>query len=325
MPLALMLAVAGSLALHAAALFDLDIAWWAGSQDERPPLQAELRLAPPPGPQKVDHREKKPALPAKVSEKPARHRPALDSPSTGREEDAAPPLPESAPVLPAEPVVPLPAKPRQPAAGTMRYRITRGIQGFEIGRAEHHWQFSADGHYQLLGINETSGLVGLFKPIHLEVESTGLLLAGGLQPARFRTRKRGVESNENADFDWENSQVHLARDGSVQAISPGTQDILSLAYQLAYLPHLEAGSTVGVVTGKKYDRFTLDSLGEESIDIPAGHFRTLHIRAVADGMTEIWIALDLYSLPVKIRVTEKKGDVYEQVASEIEAGKNAAQ
>ena len=37
---------------------------------------------------------------------------------------------------------------------------------------------------------------------------------------------------------------------------------------------LLSGATLGVVTGKKYERYALDALGEEDIDTPAGHFRT---------------------------------------------------
>ena len=103
----------------------------------------------------------------------------------------------------------------------------------------------------------------------------------------------------------------------MREISAGTQDILSLNYQLAYLGKLAEGSTIGVVTGKKYERYTLDSLGEEEIEVPAGRFRTLHLRALTDNTTEIWIALDRQRLPVKIRFTDKKGESFEQVATEL--------
>ena len=69
--------------------------------------------------------------------------------------------------------------------------------------------------------------------------------------------------------------------------------------------------------GKKYERYALDSLGEEEIDTPAGRFRTLHLRAMTDSVTEIWLALDHHRLPVKIRFTDKKGDVFEQIATEL--------
>jgi hypothetical protein len=192
-----------------------------------------------------------------------------------------------------------------------------GTRGFQIGRAEHTWEFTEDGRYRLTGMTETSGLVALFKTIRFENESRGRLVAGGLQPESYRTRKNGQDANENADFDWTAAAVHLSRGDKTRSIVPGTQDILSLNYQLAYLPRPEAGATVGVITGKKYERHALDSLGEEDLVTPAGHFRTLHLRALGSNVTEIWIALDRHRLPVKIRFTDKKGDVYEQVATEI--------
>ena len=45
--------------------------------------------------------------------------------------------------------------------------------------------------------------------------------------------------------------------------------------------------------------------------------RTLHLRAMTDNVTEIWIALDRLRLPVKIRFTDKKGESFEQVATEL--------
>jgi hypothetical protein len=143
------------------------------------------------------------------------------------------------------------------------------------------------------------------------------MVAGGLQPEIFRSLRNGADSKENADFEWSTATVALTRDGSVREIAAGTQDILSLNYQLAYLGKLAEGSTIGVVTGKKYERYTLDSLGEEEIEVPAGRFRTLHLRAMTDNTTEIWIALDRQRLPVKIRFTDKKGESFEQVATEL--------
>jgi hypothetical protein len=213
--------------------------------------------------------------------------------------------------------VPEAVKPMLPASGVIRFAIFMGTQGFQIGRAEHRWEFTEDGHYHLFGMTETSGLVALIKTVRFENESRGRLVAGGLQPEQYLSRKNGKDANENADFDWPAAQVLLSRDGQVRPIAPGTQDILSLNYHLAYVRQPESGATVGVVTGKKYERYALDSLGEEEIDTPAGHFRTLHLRAMTDSVTEIWLALDHHRLPVKIRFTDKKGDVFEQIATEL--------
>jgi hypothetical protein len=221
-------------------------------------------------------------------------------------------MPSTAPKTPAQL-----ARPLLPASGTIRFAIYKESLGLQIGRAEHRWEFSEDGRYRLTGITETSGLVSLFKPIRIETESSGRLVAGGLQPERYRSLKNGKDDNQNADFDWSTAEVRLSRDGSVRPIAPGTQDILSLNYQLAYLGGLAEGRVLGVVTGKKYERYALDSLGEEEIETPAGRFRTLHLRAMTDNTTEVWIALDHANLPVKIRFTDKKGESFEQVATEI--------
>lgn len=319
MPLAFVIALAASLGIHAAALFGTDVELFGGG-DEPLPLRAELQPPPPPP---VAHPAAEPKPSVKPRPKSVRSAPLAAAKPSPIAETVAPVVeskpPEIAPESPstAAAKVPEPAKPLLPAKGRMRFAIFYGTQGFQIGRAEHRWEFTEDGHYRLTGMTETSGLVALIKPLVFENESSGRLVAGGLQPETYRTRKNGKDANENADFDWSTAEVRLSRSGAVQPVSPGAQDILSLNYQLAYLRQPEGGATVGVVTGKKYDRFALDALGEEEIDIPAGHFRTLHLRAMGDTVTEIWIALDHHRLPVKIRYTDKKGDIFEQVATEI--------
>ncbi|MDP3138393.1 MAG: DUF3108 domain-containing protein [Burkholderiaceae bacterium] len=322
MPIALIAALAGSLAIHLAGLFGVEVELF-GEAAETEPFHAEIRLPPPAAP----------PLETPAPIKPAPDKPAKPKGVPGKVK-AAPlsrptqplPLPEIVPenvaeITPELPstatIIPPPAQAILPANGVIRFAIIKESLGFQVGRAEHHWEFFADGRYQLTGITETSGLAAFFKPVRLTVESRGRLVAGGLQPESLRTLKNGQETNENADFSWSTAEVTLSRDGSVRSIVRGTQDILSLNYQLAYLGQLDEGASVGVVTGKKYERYQLDSLGEEEIDTPAGRFRTLHLRAMTDSVTEIWIALDHGRLPVKIRFTDKKGESFEQVATEI--------
>lgn len=326
MPVALIAALAGSLAIHLAGLFGVDIELF-GEAPEAEPLQAEIRLPPPATPPLATPPPIEPA-PAKPKKSPV---PANDKAKAAKLAAAVQPLPtvetmpESAPESIAEitpeslstVAIAPPAPAILPANGVIRFAIIKESLGFQVGRAEHRWEFFADGRYQLTGITETSGLAAFFKPVRLSVESRGRLVAGGLQPESLRTLKNGQATNENADFFWSTAEVMLSRDGSVRSIVRGTQDILSLNYQLAYLGQLDEGASVGVVTGKKYERYQLDSLGEEEIDTPAGRFRTLHLRAMTDSVTEIWIALDHRRLPVKIRFTDKKGESFEQVATEI--------
>lgn len=321
MPIALLIAVVGSLALHGVALFGTDVELF-GTEQESVTLQAEIQplpAAPQPAQPAATPRKAKPAAPHHG--KPGRSKPApVVAPTGGVAAEALPEVvaQEAVPATkPAEPAAPAPARPMLPGSGVIRFAIFKESLNLQVGQAEHRWEFAEDGSYRLNGVTETSGLAALIKPVRLEVESRGRLVAGGLQPESFRSLKNGQETRERADFDWSSREVRLARDNSVRPVAPGSQDLLSLNYQLAYLPKIEEGASIGVVTGKKYERYALDSLGEEEIEVPAGRFRTLHLRAMTDNTTEIWIALDRGRLPVKIRFTDKKGESFEQVATEL--------
>lgn len=319
MPFVLLAALAGSLAIHVAALFGPDVELF-GEETETVTLQAELKPLPAP-PNAAPPLARKPVKRPQPAKALAQAETAA-GPAVAPEPEAAPePVPEIAPETPSTAAVaapaPEPVKAILAATGVIRFAIYKTSLGLQIGIAEHRWEFAEDGRYRLTGVTETSGLAALFKPVRMEYRSIGRLTAQGLQPDSFRTLKNGQETRENADFDWSTAVVRLARDDSVREIAPGTQDILSLNYQLGYLKKPEAGSSIGVVTGKKYARYALDALGEEEIDTPAGHFRTLHLRAATESVTEIWIALDRHRLPVKIRFTDKKGDSYEQIATEL--------
>jgi hypothetical protein len=320
MPLALLAALASSFAIHAAALFlpDVDLS----TAPELPPITAELQP-----PQRLPAVVKKPSPPppaAKPRAKPAGAASAVTSQalatSPAVEPEAAPapaPVPEAKPEPePVPPAAQAAADPRLPGQGYIRFNVYKGSEGLLVGRAEHSWEF-ADGHYRLASVTETVGLAALFKPIRVELESRGNLTAGGLQPERFTTRRNGNTTNENAEFDWDAHQVTLDRDGSRRPMADGAQDLLSFHYQFGYLPGLGNGIGMDVATGKKFENYRFDTVGEEEIDTPAGRFRTLHVRVKTDSTTELWLALDRLLLPVKIRYTDKKGESFEQIATEL--------
>ena len=316
MPFILFAALAGSLLIHALALFGVDYGLFA-EQVEPPPLQAELKILPPPVSEKVAPEPRLAPDQKRFRKKSVK---PVNAPVVAASEVA--PV-EAEPAAIAEPVAepkpePSVASPVLNGSGRINFLVARESPRMNIGRAVHRWEFPGDGTYRLSSTIETTGLVALFKPVRQSYESVGRLAASGLQPEHFRVVRKDRQPAEGADFDWQQHQVTLLRDGSQQRIARGTQDLLSLNYQLAYLAAPENGSTIGVVTGRKYERHDLDSHGEEEIETPAGRFRTLHLRATGETLMDIWIALDYGRLPVKIRFTDKKGDSYEQIATDIE-------
>jgi len=318
MPVALIIALAASLGIHALLLFvpDIDLSMAPAP----PPLTAEL--LPPPKPLAPPKPEPK-RPPAKHHALSPKSAPVASStpvlsvpPAADAVADSAPPAEaEAAAPAPAVEAPPAPAASRLPSRGTIRYRVDRGDQGFEIGRATHAWEI-VDGAYRITAVSETTGLVALFKAVRIELESRGRLTADGLQPEHFVIRRDGRATSEQAEFDWAQMQVRIAG-GAPQPLNAGAQDLLSFHYQLGLLPHPGAGNRLPIATGKKYEIYQLEALGDEQIDIPAGSFHTLHLRAPGDNTTELWLAYDYLLLPVKIRHIDRNGDGFVQVATEI--------
>ena len=319
MPFALIIAFAASLGAHALALFGTDVDL---STTPEPPAMIVAELQPLPRPRPPVEPPLKPEHPPKqkpvrqqvapqVSASPVLSTPELSSVSAGAA--TAPPVD----VMEAEAA---PAESRLPARGMIRYRVDRGDQGFEVGRSTHAWEV-VDGAYRITAVTETSGLAALFKPLRIELESRGRLTAEGLQPENFQIRRGGVETNEKAVFDWAQMQVKIGN-AAAQPLTPGAQDLLSFHYQLGFLAHPEANNNLPIATGKKFESYRLESLGDEQIEIPAGSFRTLHLRAPGDNTTELWLAYDYLLLPVKIRHLDRDGDSFVQVATEIQLSKD---
>ena len=82
--------------------------------------------------------------------------------------------------------------------------------------------------------------------------------------------------------------------------------------------------TVGTGDG---DVWTFNVEGDEALDLPAGSYQARKLsrspRREFDDKIELWLAPSLGYLPVRLRVTQTKGDFYEiQLRSVGAAGSN---
>ncbi|MCX7170710.1 MAG: DUF3108 domain-containing protein, partial [Proteobacteria bacterium] len=207
-----------------------------------------------------------------------------------------------------------------PRQGRIHFSISRGDQGFVIGQSVHRW--SHDGkRYALSSITETTGLAALFKPARVMQASEGGIDAAGLHPSEFRTERNGI-AGEAASFDWTGMKLRLSAGSQREAaLVNGAQDMLSMFYQLgAVFPWVpREPNEIMVATGRKFERYAFEAVGEETLATRHGEMRTLHLRSAAGvEAIDIWVCLDLHGLPLKIRYTDRQGDSFEQVAAEIE-------
>ena len=174
------------------------------------------------------------------------------------------------------------------------------------------WNF-ADGHYRLDSVAQGTGIFAIAGK-YIQA-SEGDITTSGLRPAAFSVERRGRK--DSAKFNWPESSVQFnGKSGErTESVNPGAQDMLSLLFQLAFTPPLGDDLTVIVTNGRKLERYAFERAGEETIELEGGTFRTLKIlkqrKGDEDGM-EVWLALEHHYLPVKIRVTDKKGSVIEQ-------------
>ena len=352
-PVALLIAFVASLCLHAVALFapEIDVS----SDPEKPMLFAELRPAKPEesavpaqassppsatprnvAPRHPAKTKKATAVPAKTesAQTPAAQlpeavttdteTPAAPSGSEAPDDDSPAPtggsdggyLPAAGSASRVSGKATAPGPERLPPAGRIVFRVERGDSEFVIGVARQEWQI-ADGRYRLVSSAETTGLVWLIRAVDINMESVGRLSSEGLQPEAFGIMRSGKKARERALFDWESRRVRVS-DNNDYSLDAGAQDLLSLYYQVAYLD-LAPGESVSmpIATGKKYQVYRLENLGDETLSLPLGDLRTRHLRTPGERPTDLWLAYDYRLLPVKIRHVDNRGNAYVQVATEI--------
>ncbi len=321
----LLIAFAASALLHAAALVG---SGWAlpGSEAPEPPatpLEAVIarpapRVEPPPkaAPPPAARPRHLPAGLARAPE-PAT---TVAAPELPRPVAVAPPPSEPPPAAPPaampEPAPPVPATTALAGRGQVRYAITRGEGGFVVGQATHTWEH--DGfRYRLRSVTETTGLAALFKPARVVQSSEGELANDGLQPREFRHERVG--GVDTASFDWPGRVVAFA--GRREVIVNGTQDMLSMYYQLVLLAPTQGALDMPIATGRKLENYRFEVLGEETLAVPAGQRRALRVRTRSGGDTiELWLQAGegaaSRGLPLKIRFIDRKGEIFDQIADE---------
>ncbi|MCX7156629.1 MAG: DUF3108 domain-containing protein [Rhodocyclales bacterium] len=331
----IVLALVASAMIHVAALLgpgwdlpgdsDADTAPTIDAVLARPAPRVEAAPVPRPAPKPQTEKPRRQAVATAVPALAAASAvpPAPVAPSAAPVEPpraAVPPAPSAGDTAPGfakgitvEPA-PVPVRIALPAKGRVRYVITRGEEGFVIGQTTHTWQ--QDGFtYTLQSVAETTGLVALFKPARVLQSSRGEVTAAGLKPREFRHERVG--GLDTASFDWVRGVVAYA--GREDGVAAGAQDMLSMYYQIVLLAPKGGAVEMPIATGRKLENYRIDTVGEEVVALATGERRASHLRIRSGNDTiDLWIAPDMRALPLKIRYTDRKGEIFDQVAQDID-------
>lgn len=182
-----------------------------------------------------------------------------------------------------------------------------------------------DGAYRIVSESRAVGLLALFAREPLRLESSGRVIASGLQPRRFEG-KRGDDDprRARADFDWTTGQLTLTRDSATERLKlpPNTQDLASLMYQFMFL---DLGNRerieVAMTNGRKLNQHWYTVRAGVEIDTAFGPMKTLHLvkqHRPDESGAEIWLAPQHRQLPVRMAVLDEDGSRVEHVMTKFE-------
>lgn len=151
------------------------------------------------------------------------------------------------------------------------------------------------------------------------IVSEGHVSPDGLQPDHYRLSINNTLKNY-ADFDRTNNVLIHGKAGAAKttALSLDFQDMASLPFQVAVSYEGEGEQRMQVTSGSSVYSIVLRVLAEETLRLPGGDIRTIHMegsRDRADGLHQvgydIWLAPAFRNFPVKFSGPDSKGNILE--------------
>ncbi len=198
-----------------------------------------------------------------------------------------------------------------PQQVTVVYQAARKGQPFATVTETFRQQ---GGRYQIESVTEGIGAYALLGKRVLK--SSGEVTAQGLRPLQFQQTQGGGRT-VRADFDWQAGTLTMQYKGKTRTepLQPGTQDVLSYAYQFMFQPPRGETVVLPVTTGRRLREYRYLVSGRDvQVETPAGKYRTVHLTEAAadEDSKEFWLGSQQHHIPVRILMRDENGTVIEQ-------------
>lgn len=215
--------------------------------------------------------------------------------------------------------------PELPASHAQAFRVYWGdyTEARSVARLEYRLARSGD-RYEIRTTGEAEGLISLVYSGTLTQHSTGRIAPTGLVPTRY-VEQRGKRPERGITLDPDTARLHPVGGGAPVPMPPGTQDRLSVFYQLGLLARARperfaAGALlelpVATMREVRIERFTV--VGEDVLATGRGPVRALHLSRPSppgtdDPRIDLWLGYDFGMLPVRLRIEDSGRRVLDQV------------
>jgi hypothetical protein len=204
------------------------------------------------------------------------------------------------------------------AAPPARVELTYDIARNDLKIAEVIYLLEHDAHsYRITETSKGRGILALRGTIRRT--SRGKVSEQGLRPEEFIDERTG-RPTARAVFDWDAKTLTQQYKGEPRSepLPARAHDRLAFAFDFAFAPRRNGEVAFDLFNGRGQSRHVYAPGGRSRISTPIGELEALRfVRESGDERTEIWLASELSSLPVRIVVSEKDGTRYEQVVTKI--------
>jgi hypothetical protein len=219
------------------------------------------------------------------------------------------------------------AQPAAPVAAVGRryvFKVFYGNLSNRVPVARLEYTLKQDGaSYEIASRAQADGLAALVYSGVMTQTSSGRFGPDGLEPLRY-VEQRGKRPQRTISFDHQQKLVTVADGSSKIEFPAGTQDRLSVLYQLGLLVRgspdkFVAGSThvlpVASLSRVSHEQFHV--IGRETLSTSQRPLRALHLTRPTPPGTDypkidVWLGYDFDMLPVRLRMQDPGGRVLDQ-------------
>ncbi|MBB1160399.1 DUF3108 domain-containing protein [Aquariibacter albus] len=204
-----------------------------------------------------------------------------------------------------------------PGSTEIRYRLGGDVRGEVHGTAAVRWLREGRRYQVHLDVTVGPGFAPL---LQRHTTSAGRITRQGLMPEHYEERTRIAFAPERrARVDFAPGRVTLAQGRQVE-VPPDVQDGASQFIQLAWrfarqAQALAVGDAVDITLAlpRRVDGWIYDVLALEPVDTPEGPIPAWHLRPRRSGdpstyAIEAWLAPSLRWMPVRMRVSDGRGN-----------------